>query len=279
MLIDYSFILIRALFWFANLNGITSFNVFHAAPFARFSYILFAYSLIFASGILYLNYIGLFVYVCVSLHASVIQQKTTIYLVYVLLISINMVKSVSVTLFDIWNRKQFMNTVLHGFELKSIVMKQCCSNGQSFLHKTCRIQLLSKLMIFIAQIFVIMLGIVYVPYIKNTVPSLELFVKLYVHVISATRSSLFYCGLFIAWQFYLHLNGKLKQVLKSLENINYVKKNQMKIQIFCDLSDDVDQLAYLHNKCLQFTENIGKLFSIHIFATIFYGFLVILGQV
>lgn len=79
-------------------------------------------------------------------------------------------------------------------------------------------------------------------------------------------------------QFYRNLNGKLATILAQLKVV-HVDKNQMRMQTFCDISDEIDQIAVFYEWLTRYTKVVVESNSVQLILLMMDGFVSILSQV
>lgn len=200
-----------------------------------------------------------------------IVSKQTQYIVYASLIVISAEKSNFIYILQYWNRNQLSRLINEGFDLHRHLCTMC--KGYELPAKY-KMMLKTKLLAVCLQTAII----ISVTFSFESI-TYNVLVLLYSNWTSLLMSSTIFCGLFVIWQFYLMLNHKLKQCMAEVKEVSTMgKAQQMRMQRFCDLSDDIDRLGCLHARCLTLTEQMNQFFSATLFVTLFYAFVVTLSQ-
>lgn len=105
-------------------------------------------------------------------------------------------------------------------------------------------------------------------------------IVIYMHFTVITISSVFYAGMMYILVFYQNLNRKALQVAK---DINAVQDTELKIQIkqqlYCRLTDDIDQIVYIYEKISTFSKEFNQLFSPQLLLTMVNAFYMLFVQV
>lgn len=266
------------IFWFQLLyytlkfNALVSFNLSTRQPHATKSRLWNMFAFLYTLLISLEYYISILFYLKTFLPKDVTMSSPTIYIVLIILIVLSAEKAIYIYILQYWSRNQLMRVINDGFELYNHIRVLCKDIAVGLPDKQ------KKRLSF--KVAVTLFQFVFVEAVAFSIlfVSFNILMLCYSHWISVMMSSTIFCGLFIVWQFYWMLNQELRRCMDELKMVNTSKASHMRMQRFCDLSDDIDRLSCLYSRCLVFTEQINKYFSVMLFMTIGYGFAVILSQ-
>lgn len=74
-------------------------------------------------------------------------------------------------------------------------------------------------------------------------------------------SSFFYFGMLVALQLHLRINERLKRNLFQINNIKKnFNRNNLKMQLYCNLSDEIDKLSLMYCEVETFSKEINTTF-------------------
>lgn len=198
-------------------------------------------------------------------------DKQTKYIVYVIILMLCAEKSNFIYILQYWNQNKLARLINEVFELHHHINIMC---QDVELPDKCNIMHKAKIFSILLQVAIL----ISVAFAFDTLNYNGL-VLLYSHWTGALMSSTIFCGLFVVWQFYLTLNNKIGQCMAEVKAVTVSNQGQqMRMQRFCELSDEIDRLACLYARCSVFTEQMNKYFSVTLFVTIAYAFAIILAQ-
>lgn len=255
-----------------KLNALLGFNLYMRKPYATASRLWNIYSFLFTI------FISLEYYISITFHLNKFFPKDvtiaspTIYIVLVILIVLSAEKANFIYMLQYWNNHKLMRLINEGFELyKHLIV--ICKDAAIGLPVNAKNILSVKVTVTLLQFAILQALIFSIQYV-----SFNILILFNSHWIGIMMSSTIFCGLFIVRHFYWMLNMNLRRCMSELKMVTTSKACHMRMQRFCDLSDDIDRLACLYARCLVFTEQMNKYFSVTIFMTIGYAFALILSQ-
>lgn len=85
-------------------------------------------------------------------------------------------------------------------------------------------------------------------------------------------SSWYFFSLLVVLQLYRHLNDKLRQSMNRAKHISEGKYGKSKMQLYCRISDEIDETASLYGTLTIFTNRINNYFSSQVLFTLFVVF-------
>lgn len=268
-------VLMQFLQYTLKWNGLLSFDISMRPPHATASRIWNIYSILFTLYISFELYNSISYYLKDNFFVNIIpvDAKKTLHVVYAGLIVMSAEKSNFIYILQYWNRDKFARLINEGFELHRHICLTCKDYAVGLSAKS-RAMLKTKLIATFLQVVVIIID----PFTFDSI-NYNVLVLIYSHFTGIAMSSTIFCGLFAVWQFYVRLNNKLRQCIAEVKILTTSHKaQQMRMQRFCDLSDHIDRLACLYARCLVFTEQLNKFFSVPLFLTLSYAFAVILSE-
>lgn len=205
-----------------------------------------------------------------------IGRKKTHFHVTMILIMVTVQKSIFGYVFQYWSNHKLIGIVNEAFEVSQHISRLC----DDALNTGCTS--IKSMKVLKAKVTATLLQaaiIVSTGYqLQKKSFSYKMQVIIFSHWVVAMMSSMFFCGMFVVWQFYLTLNRKLKICLTGVELVGQSKANQMRMQMFCDLSDIIDRLATLYERCLVFAKRVNDFFTISVFVALVHAFEIELAQ-
>lgn len=266
---------LKCLYYTLKLNGLVCFNLSLRPPHATTSTCRqwTLYSLLFTIFITLKFNISIFVHLDMFIPKEIVPiESQTLYMVSAVLLVLNAEKSNLLYILQFCNRHKLLCLINDGFDLHNNIIFMCQDVEAELMDKT-KILIRKKVTATLFQI-----AIFYTAVFSIKSVSYHIFLLVYSHWISVMITSMFLCGLYIMWQFYRLLNQKLKQCMAKIKRMQTSKMCKMRMQHFCDLSDDIDRLACLYSRCLNFTSQMNQYFSATLFMTIAYAFVLIVSQ-
>lgn len=264
----------QCLYYTLKLNGLVSFNLSIRPSLATASRLWNIYSFIFS---IYgsLEFIIVVLYYQDVLYPKDIiplDSKKTLFVVSFILILLSAQKANILYISQFWYRHQIMRLVNEGFELHNHILTTCKDVAVRLPAKS-KAMLRAKVPATYMQ-----LAFLNTTFFSRTTFTFNIVLLVYNQWISILMASTIFCGIFTIWQFYLILNQKLIRCMTEMKVVSSSKPSQMRMQRFCDLSDEIDRLACLYSRCLVFTEQLNKYFSAALFTIIAYASAVILFE-
>lgn len=100
----------------------------------------------------------------------------------------------------------------------------------------------------------------------------------YTNAILITIASIYYWNMLMILHFYQNLNKKICGIVKESREI-YWETKQIRMQKFCDISDEIDRIAIFYSRITIHTENVIHFHSFHLMMLMVDIFSSILSQV
>lgn len=266
---------LQCLYLLLKINGLLSFNFYIYPPHTSPSLLWNLYSIVYTLFICVAFVNSISEYILEPLNEQIEAaafNKSTIYIVFIMIVVVSMEKSNFFFVYQYRNRKKLVKLINDGFELRQRICALCTDD--SLVTGSTKSKIMFKVKLF-GTVFQLLIFF-----------GCNLFVKqhykiewMYSHLIGTIMSSSFFCSVFVIWQFYVILNRKLRLCMHNMKiEATSTLSSQMRMQRYCVLSDDIDRLANLYDRCLVFTGQVNGYFSAPLFLTVAYAFGVILSQ-
>lgn len=188
------------------------------------------------------------------------------------------IQNVIIFLIHFSNRKKLVKFINEGFDLTS-ELKKICPQELIFSTKF-RKDLRSKLISKSLQILLLIVTPLSFSVRDNNI--LEWFYGLLavtMYIFPMIISSIYYCGsVLISARFYEILNSKISSLITNM-NTDYKSNPCLQLQLFCDVSDEIDYIAVLYTRIASFVELINKHLSAQIVIIKLSSFVLILSAV
>lgn len=268
---------IRNLFYLSKFFGFAPFQFYasYSTPFATGSRSSVIYCII------YTTCIGALLYYAEAtkyLFAMEREHKyPTAKVVKALELTVSSTRVILIFVHQIMNRKKYISTINEAYQLEHAIKNLCYKSKNFVLNKKCLYLLNAKIISVIVQ--VILTVIAFVSYSRfyrgSTVAEYVLQVSktTFSNFMAQIFTSIYFCGLLIMLQFYWHLNHRLKSCTKKMEIISMSNMNKMKMQKYCEISDDIDKISILYCRLTTLTASFNSLFSMPILLTILNDFM------
>lgn len=268
---------LQCLYILLKINGLLSFNFYNYPPHTSPSFLWNLYSIVYTVFICIAFANSISEYVLVPLNEqleAVTYTKASIYIVFTMIVVVSVEKSNFFYVYQYRNRKKLVKLINDGFELRQRICA-LCPDDTLLVNGSTKSIIMFKAKLFggVIQLLICIFGNLAV---KQQQYKLE---WIYSHLVGTFISTSFFCSVFVLWQFYLILNRKLRRCMDDVKiEATSTLSSQMRMQRYCTLSDDIDRLANLYDRCLKFTAQVNGYFSAPLFLTISYAFAVILTQ-
>lgn len=259
-----------------KINGLLSINFSKRPPYTTTSLRWIGFSLIFSVFIIvaFIDSIHYFVFSSMSKFTK--PAKLIQFMVYLAMTIMCVAKSIFGYLIQRWNQPKLMSLINEAQDLSHQIIDLCGNTITTCMSDTSSALFKAKVIATILQLITI-LSSLYVIYVNDL--SYKLVVLIYSHWVGTMFSCMYFCGIFVIWQFYLTLNEKLRS---SMDEVRLLvlrsQTHRMPMQKFCDLSDIIDRLARLYTSSMMFTEHVNDFFTVSIFVSLSYAFAVVLSQ-
>lgn len=201
-------------------------------------------------------------------------------LVFLFEIILRTIRSISLYFYQIFNRTFFIDLINDGHQLYTswlhLYRNDTFFDTEYFLRhwlKTLAIigQLIYVIFSFIGYFWRIQRS----PLIEHIAP---FFLIQYSDFMLTFVTAIYFWNMLFVAQFYRNLNRKLAAILAQLKVV-HVDKNQMRMQMFCDMSDAIDQMAMFYDRLTSHTKMVIESNSVQLILLLMDGFVSILSQV
>lgn len=196
------------------------------------------------------------------------------FMVYLAMTIMCVAKSIFGYLIQRWNQSQLMSLINEAQDLSHHIIDLCGNTITACMSESSNALFKAKVIATITQ-FLTILSSLYVIYVNEL--SYKLVVLIYSHWVGTMLSCMYFCGVFLIWQFYLTLNEKLRSCMDEVRMLD-LRSQTLRMQKYCDLSDIVDRLANLYTRSMIFAEHVNDFFAVSIFVSLSYAFAVVLSQ-
>lgn len=187
--------------------------------------------------------------------------------------SVNVTRTIVILIIHLINRKKyvlFINETNQLYNTIRYVTKQ--TRTKSFLDKKGFYLLNFKKFSVFAQITLLTIAFsCYSHFYRGNTRTefiLQIYKTIYSNVMAIIFTNIYFCGMLVMLQFYRNLNKQLKNCMKSLKIISQSKMNRIKMQMYCDISDDIDMISIMYSRVTDVTSRLNTFFSIPVLLTI-----------
>lgn len=178
------------------------------------------------------------------------------------------------------NRNRIVHLIHEAFQIRQYMIDTDTTGKLKidFFDKKCSWIREIKCVVLVVQVIMVAYTLVLTTHFFRGQDPVELYMMLVKQIIRDmflyTITSQYFVAMLLALQFYRHINGSVTRTMKSIQTIYRSSKNSMKMQLYCEKSDDLDHLAKLYNRCTAYTENANKIFSIMILLYTTFSFVI-----
>lgn len=272
---------IRLCYYLAKIHGLIPFNYQHFKRNGHHSLFSAIYFFIFLTIL-----IALSVYCQLSafLFVTVNQKKTITQLVFIVELLFGFFHLIVVYLFQFFNRNTYIQLIDEAFYLQNLLEKlnkyPHTGTGALKFDNTFRKNCVSKLYVLLIQI-ILMLSTLWTLYttmytIDYAVPA---FFFTYSYILKSPLTFSFFLAQLVLMKFFQFVYSCLNIMTTTIDNIEFFGKKQMKMEIYCVLSDDCDEILAVFKRLIDFREAIWKFFELQLVLVLFDAFVVILSEV
>lgn len=277
---------LQLLYCVAFINGMGPFYFSTIPPAVARNRLYRTYTFLFVSGLAVITYTSRTVYFKFLISENSTNEIRPMYFVYMMLTTLSWIKIIWLFIIDLWNESELIQAINDAFELQNRINLLAKSSEELYV---LQIEILTRSVFVLrvrvitlcGQLIIIFVAIAFAPLWRQTRFTFEMFVRIYITYLAVIRTTLQYAAFFVLWKFYFHLNLRLKMCMATLAKIDCTEegKYRMRMQVFCDLSDEIDRLAMLYERCRLLTEKFASLFKHQILWNTFYSGGMIISQV
>lgn len=182
---------------------------------------------------------------------------------------------------QIQQRNLAMFLINEGFWLYNHLAEDLYPDGL-FLDQKCSYIRSSKCVSIIVQTMVVLMGVTI-----NTPDRIELglwqviclAIFSYVYMLAILDTTVFFAKMLVALQFYRHLNRRVRKIVHKVDEMTQQDSRSMKMQMCCDLSDQIDRIAIMYELITKYVNNLNDWFTMQLVVCFVNAFLVILCEV
>lgn len=161
-----------------------------------------------------------------------------------------------------------------------IIMEKlkCIVQFDSFLDRKCRrmvfTQIVMTMFLYALAIITLYINSLYFEFWFTNFMLRNTLAIYFTNVFETIVLSMHFTAFLIVVQFYRHINVKLRISVDRIRTISRMDSCcGMRMQMFCDASDEIDELAALHKCVAKCTQTICKVFSMTILASLINSFI------
>lgn len=274
---------LRVLYFVSKLNGLIPFTFSLKERRATQSLPSRIYCFTISAALSYFSYVGLHIFISITNDVANQTEHGQLYFVYFILAILGWLKKSLLSIVDFWQEATMIDLINEAFELDQLIIPLNQSSIQirkliSYVYRRSSSLCLSREITLIMQFNVVVGSFLFVPFMKNADLSFHLFTRLYFLAIFFLRSTILFCGMLVVFQFFVQLNYRLKIAIETINISSRISKN-MKMQIYCDVSDEIDRLSTLFTRCCKFYEKFNRIFAAQMLITLIYSFSIIVSNV
>lgn len=205
-----------------------------------------------------------------------IESKRTLFHVTMAILIVSIGKAIFGYVFQYCSKQRLMAMIEEAFDLSQLICDFC---DDTLATRGISVKSMPLFKAKLTATFVQIAIILSTGYIlQRDSFSFRMQLIIFSHYVGALLSSMYFCGMFVVLQFYLTLNNKLHSCITSIEHVKNSKAHQIRMQQFCDLSDDIDRLANLYERCLVFTERMNGYFTVSVYFALAHAFASVLTE-
>lgn len=268
----------------AMLCGIFPFYCSPRLPFANASFKYRVYSIGISIVFSWLTYTSMLTFLSVTLSNDAIKGMRPVYVVYIFIVSVGFVKVIGLSIISQLNAHQFIRLITEASNLYDHISKlpktskEHAASKEFVRHRTCNL-LSIRLSTLLVQTIVLLVSIPYVPIFLKVTLTVHMAFRIFIHFLYSIHTTLLFAALFVMWSFYVHLNQRLEICMKTSADISNNAKIRLKMQKFCDVCDDIDNITRLYEMCRVLTEKFASLFSPQILLSVIHSGGLIITQI
>lgn len=212
------------------------------------------------------------------------QDHQTIIIVNGIKILSSYLRTICLYVSQLIHRKQFINIINEGCRIRHHIDELCDkAENTQFLDKKCSYFVTIKAITLICQILIIMVATFLQPlYTGHGIARTMIIYAMGTYLsdgLAMIVSSIFCFGMVVALQFYRHLNKRLSCLMSKIRKASWDDKMKMKMQFYCDSSDQLDRIANVYDQISKYTCQMNGFMSMAMLLTILNAFVYTLSGV
>lgn len=177
---------------------------------------------------------------------------------------------------QVFNRNQFIALINDGYTLNgylnNLIRDEEPKENLRYIDEKCTNLLTTKLVAVFFQVLIVIGNIITGFVYQNRPLDTLLLVVMNTHGINILTMGTYFCAMIVSLRFYCLLNVRLQSSIGRIGDVVSGGKNKMKMQLFCDISDDIDLTNRLYDKISVFTCKINRLYSFQLLLAIITSF-------
>ena len=279
---NYSFLL-KCMYYLLLLIGLAPFSLSTSASktTASLSRSVSICSFLFISATLSMIMYGSYLFISIDLKEGFSTLTTRI--VHLTEISSNVFKVFCIYSKHFFYRNDFVKIINNGFRIHQCFIKFNVVKQASFLDKKCAHYLCVQCIASCIQLFMLFYCLTTYKWSLKHPENFDLWTVLMAYWpdwMSLIVMNAYAACMLVSWQFYRYLKNNLYNCMMKINDVTFMEnRNIMKMQLFCDTSDEIDRLTKLYQDVYLFTQDIRKMFQIQVLYGFIDAFLVILSEV
>lgn len=224
---------------------------------------------------------GLFGWLMLFAHNLLNDKHETLLLVIIVDCLADLVRNIVVHFFWFWRRSEFIRLINEAQLIKNAL--QAAVQFKQFLDDHCRWIIQIKLMFTSVQLSIDVFSIILVTSHYETFDIMRIskyiFVIISADLVSIVLSAMHFVALLCMCQLYRHVNSHLAECVKKIRDTSQKNRKGIRMQMCCDISDRIDQLAALHKSVSRSTDGFRKVFSVSFLMILLNAFVFTLSSV
>lgn len=207
------------------------------------------------------------------------------FLVFLFEIILRTFRCISLYIIQLINRMKFAHLINDGYRLYTAWTN--LYPNDTFFDQNYFLYLVVKFFANICQLFIVccsFFGYFNAKHYPSMIVHIFTFFLIqYSNYILTIITFMYFWHMLIVAQFYRNFNRKIELLLKQLNGMvklnNDANKYQMKMQIFCNMSDEIDRIIILYEWTTNYTKMIVNCYSIQLILLLLDSFVSVLSQV
>lgn len=274
------------LYWIGKINGLVPFKMSYNPTKALCSNLTLAYSLLYFIAMLYLlPHIQYTVVNKITMH-----DKLVVTLVFLLQVILSCFQYFVIYFNLIYNRHRYVRLINeaivieqyhHQLLAKSATVSSVVQMKNIVVGFVCKTLYRWKIVAIIVQVICLLIPIYgFTKRSHDITMTVKYIFIVYVHIIKLYFGLIYFCGLLFSYQMYCILNVNVNRVVNDIVSVSgCIGKKQMKMQMYCTLSDCIDEIGVYFVKISDFLNDLMNLYSMPLIVCLLDSFIVILNEV
>lgn len=212
-----------------------------------------------------------------QLHVN--QDKLVSVLVFLFQVTVSACRTLWMFLFQLYHRRRYIIFINKAIEMHRNICKTLSDHKDlPFLDEKCRKMYVYKECTSCFQVLVLFLCVIgFARHNSDVVSVLKFVLILYTHMAKALFSCFFFGSMLAILQFFRHINEKAVILMRQIAVLNEAT-HHMRMQTFCNLSDEFDRMAKLYVSVSALMSQLINMFSISLVFGFMDAFIIILSE-